>query len=339
MKTARCIETVEALEILDSRGNPTVEVAVGLQGGAVGRAAVPSGASTGEHEALELRDKDPKRYLGKGVTKAVKNVNGPIAKVVKGLDASDQPAVDHAMLKLDGTPTKSKLGANAILGRVDGCCQSGGGRRGVASVPVSWWGDGPPASRADDEHPQRRFSCGQQRRHPGIHDYADRREELFESPADGRRGFPQPEVGAEVERALHFRGRRGRFRSGRPVQRGSAGTDRDRYQESGLQGWQRHRLRSRRRLFGAVRRGEKTYKLAAEKNDKKAAAMVDWYDQLVSSYPIISVEDGLDENDWAGWKALTDKIGDKVQLVGDDLFVTNVDRLGRGIKEGIANSI
>jgi len=339
MNQRRCIETVEALEILDSRGNPTIEVTVGLRSGALGRAAVPSGASTGEHEALELRDKDPKRYLGKGVTKAVKNVNGPIAKTVIGMDAADQPAVDRVMLELDGTATKSKLGANAILGVSMATAKAAAADAGL---PLYRYLGGAMARRLPV--PMMNILNG------GAH--ADNNADIqeFMIVPVGARSFSEAlRMGAEVfhnlKAVLKSKGRstsvgdEGGFAPHVESNEEALDLIATAIKKAGYRVGKDVAFAldvASSELYDAKK---KTYKLAAEKNDKAAAAMVTWYDKLVSAYPILSVEDGLDENDWEGWKALTAKIGNKVQLVGDDLFVTNVERLGRGIKEGIANSI
>lgn len=339
MTPYRSIDSVEALEILDSRGNPTIEAVVTLASGAQGRAAVPSGASTGEHEALELRDKDPKRYLGKGVTKAVKNVNGPIAKAIAGMDASNQAEIDQTMIALDGTPTKAKLGANAIL---------------AVSMAVA------KAAAADAELPLYRYLGGPTARRLPVPmmnilnggQHADNNADIqeFMIMPVGAKSFSEAlRIGTEVfhnlKAVLKSKGR-----STSVGDEGGFAPDVASNEEAldlistaiGKAGYKVGKDVvfaldvASSELYDSKK---KTYKLAAEKGDKKASDMIKWYDSLTSKYPIVSIEDGLDENDWAGWKELTAALGDRVQLVGDDLFVTNVERLSKGIKEGIGNSI
>ncbi len=339
MTPYRSIESVEALEILDSRGNPTVEVVVTLASGAQGRAAVPSGASTGEHEALELRDGNAKRYLGKGVLKAVKNVNGPIAKAVSGLDASDQAEVDQTMIALDGTKTKAKLGANAILGVSMAVAKAAAAD---AELPLYRYLGGPTARRLPV--PMMNILNG------GAH--ADNNADIqeFMIMPVGAKSFSQAlQMGTEV-----FHNLKSVLKSkGRATSVGD---------EGGFAPDVKSNEEALDLISTAIKKAgykvgkdivfaldvasselydskKKAYKLAAEKGDKKANDMIKWYDSLTTKYPIVSIEDGLDENDWNGWKALTAAIGDRVQLVGDDLFVTNVERLSKGIKSGVGNSI
>jgi enolase len=335
----RSIASVHALEILDSRGNPTIEVEVVLTSGAGGRAAVPSGASTGEHEALELRDGDAKRYLGKGVTKAVKNVNTAIAKEIVGMDATDQAGVDQAMIALDGTPTKSKLGANAILGVSMAVAKAAAND---ADLPLYRYLGGPMARRLPV--PMMNILNGGQ--------HADNNADIQEfmiMPVGAKKFSEALRMGTEV-----FHNLKSVLKSkGRATSVGD---------EGGFAPDVESNEEALDLISTAIKKAgykvgkdivfaldvasselydskKKTYQLAAEKNDKKAADMIEWYDKLTTDFPIWSIEDGLDENDWEGWKALTAKIGHRVQLVGDDLFVTNVERLGKGIEQGVGNSI
>jgi enolase len=339
MNDGRYIESVEALEILDSRGNPTIEVVVELGSGAVGRAAVPSGASTGEHEAIELRDGDAKRYLGKGVTKAVKNVNGPIAKAILGIDATSQVTVDQTMIDLDGTPNKAKLGANAILGVSMATARAAAEH---SCLPLYQYLGGPMARRlpvpmmnilnggshADNNADIQEFmimpigaKCFTEALRMGAEVFHNLKAVLKSkgrSTSVGDEGgfAPNVESNEEALELIAAAIKKAGYKVGKDIAFALDVASSELYDKS-----------------------KKSYKLGAEKGDKKAKDMVDWYEKLVTAYPILSVEDGLDENDWDGWKALTERIGSKVQLVGDDLFVTNVERLSRGIKEGIANSI
>jgi enolase len=334
----RSIEQVVAREILDSRGNPTVEVDVLLQDGSLGRAAVPSGASTGEYEAAELRDGDKKRYLGKGVLKAVENVNKRIAPKVKGFNAEKQRLLDAAMIELDGTPNKSKLGANAILGvslaaakAAAASCRLplyqylGGGHGHTLPVPMMNILNG------------------------GVH--ADNNvdiQEFMVMPA-GLPTFREAlRAGAEVFHALKsvLKGRKLNTAVG---DEGGFAPDLRSNEEAlqvimeaiGKAGYQAGKdiLIALDAASSSFYKGGK-YVLEAESvKEKGAADMVEFYAQLCEKYPIISIEDGLDENDWDGWKRLTERLGQKVQLVGDDLFVTNTQRLRKGIETGTANAI
>lgn len=339
MSQCRCIEKVEALEILDSRGNPTVDVKVTLKSGTVGQAAVPSGASTGEHEAIELRDGDEKRYLGKGVLKAVSNVNGPIAEAVKGLDATRQALLDQTMIDLDGTPTKAKLGANAILGVSMAAARAAANDLGL---PLYAYLGGPMATRLPI--PMMNILNG------GSH--ADNNADIQEfmvMPVGAGCFSEALRMGAEVfhnlKAVLKSKGRstsvgdEGGFAPHVDSNEEALDLITQAIEKAGFKVGDDVAFALDVASSELYNKEQKTYQLAAEKADKASADMVTWYDQMVSRYPILSIEDGLDENDWDGWKQLTDKIGDRVQLVGDDLFVTNVERLSRGIKEGIANSI
>ena len=334
------ITQIQAREILDSRGNPTIEVDVHLECGAFGRAAVPSGASTGEHEALELRDGDKSRYLGKGVLKAVSNVNTTIAKALTGFDALDQVAVDQAMIALDGTPTKSKLGANAILGVSLATAHAAADAVGQ---PLFKYLGGPNAKVLPV--PMMNIMNG------GAHSDAPIDCQEFMVMPKGADSFREAlRMGAEIFHALKAVLKANKLSTA-----------------VGDEGGFAPRLNSNEHALEVIAAAVKNagYKLgkdvfialdvaASEFFDKttgkyvfkksdgskrNADDMVAFYKDLQKKYPIISIEDGMSENDWAGWKKLTDAIGDKTQLVGDDLFVTNTKFLKRGIDTGTANSI
>ena len=333
------IINVVAREILDSRGNPTVEVEVAVATGDVGRAAVPSGASTGEHEALELRDGDKKRYLGKGVRKAVANVIDAIGPAVIGMDASDQVALDARMNALDGTPTKAKLGANAILGVSLAAAKAAATAHGL---PLYRYVGG--ASARTLPVPLMNILNG------GAHADSNVDIQEFMVVPLGAPSFAEAlRYGAEIFHAL------------KKVLKGKGAST-----GVGDEGGYAPSLRSNEEALAVImeaigQTGLKAGKQVAlaldcassEFYDKKSGkyvlkgegktfdkkGLVDWYAKLAKAYPIVSIEDGCDENDWACWKLLTDKLGQSVQLVGDDLFVTNVERLGKGIADGVANSI
>ncbi len=328
---------VTAREILDSRGNPTVEVDVTLETGATGRAAVPSGASTGAHEAVELRDGDKKRYGGKGVTKAVASVNGEIFDAISGMDAIDQVAIDQTMIDLDGTANKARLGANAILG---------------VSMAVA------KAAAEEAELPLYRYIGGTQARllpvpmmnivNGGAHaDNPIDFQEFMIMPVGAGTLAEAVRMGAEVFHALK-----------------KALKDAGHNTNVGDEGGFAPNLKSADEACGFVMKAIEAagyspgddvvlaldcasteyfkngkYELAGENKSLDSVANARYLADLVSRYPIISIEDGMAEDDWDGWKALTDEIGSKCQLVGDDLFVTNVTRLSDGISKGIANSI
>ena len=334
------ITQIQAREILDSRGNPTVEVDVQLDCGAFGRAAVPSGASTGEHEALELRDGNKNRYLGKGVLKAVTNVNTTIAKALIGFDALDQVGVDQAMIALDGTPTKSKLGANAILGVSLATAHAAADAVGQ---PLFKYLGGPNAKVLPV--PMMNIMNG------GAHSDAPIDCQEFMVMPKGANSFREAlRMGAEIFHALKAVLKANKLSTA-----------------VGDEGGFAPKLNSNEHALEVIAAAVKNagYKLgkdvfialdvaASEFFDKEtkryvfkksdgskrtADDMVAFYKDLQKKYPIISIEDGMSENDWDGWKKLTDAIGDKTQLVGDDLFVTNTKFLKRGIDTGTANSI
>ena len=330
------IEAVHAREILDSRGNPTVEVDVSLVDGAVGRAAVPSGASTGEFEAVELRDGGD-RYLGKGVTHAVANVNETLAPALLGLDAYDQREVDAVLLSLDGTDDKSKLGANALLGVSMAVAKAGAMSAGM---PL-WRYLGGPAAHLMPV-PMMNILNG------GSHADSNVDVQEFMIAPVGAPSFAEAlRMGAEVyhhlEQVLRAEGLgtglgdEGGFAPDLP--RNSAALDLI-VRAIGEAGFEPGRdIALALDLAASEYFVDGTYELAGEGRSLSPEAHADWIASLVGDYPIVSVEDGMDEDDWDGWRALTQAVGDRWQLVGDDLFVTNVTRLQRGIDEGIANSI
>ena len=333
------IYDIQAREILDSRGNPTVEVDVILAGGAVGRAAVPSGASTGEHEAIELRDGDKKRFLGKGVSKAVSNVTEKILPKLRGVDALDQLTVDRIMLDLDGTETKSKLGANAILAvslaNAKAASEAlglplfkylGGPNAKVLPVPMANVINGGAHSDAPIDFQEfmimplglPTFSEGLRAITETFHALKSVLKKRGLSTAVGDEGGFAPKL-ASVEDAV----------------------------ESMLQAIKDAGYKAGKDIYLALDVAASEFydgnaKYTFKKSTGKTVTgddLVDFYAKLVNKYPIVSIEDGCAEGDWATWKKLTDKIGDKVQLVGDDLFVTNVKFLQKGIDTGTANSI
>jgi len=333
------IVDVHAREILDSRGNPTVEVEVELVTGDVGRAAVPSGASTGEHEALELRDGDESRYLGKGVRKAVENVNGPIRQAVLGMDAEDQWAVDARMIEADGTPTKSRLGANAILGVSLATAHAAAQANGQ---PLFRWVGG--ASARTLPVPMMNILNG------GAH--ADTRvdiQEFMVMPVGASSFAEGLRWGAEIFHALKkvlkerkastAVGDEGGYAPDLPSNEEALAVIGEACQRAGYSLGEQVVLAldvASSELYDASRG---VYVLAGEGREFDRKGLVDWYAELCQRYPIVSIEDGCAEDDWEGWKLLTERLGGKVQLVGDDLFVTNVSRLSRGISEGVGNSI
>jgi enolase len=330
------IEHVHARQILDSRGNPTVEVELSVRSGAWGRAAVPSGASTGEFEATELRD-GGSDWMGKGVSKAVENVNGEIATAIHGMDASAQVALDRTLINLDGTPNKSRLGANAIL-----------------AVSLA----GAHAAAAEERLPLWRYLGGESAHvlpvpmmnvlNGGAH--ADNRvdfQEFMIVPVGARTFREALQIGAEVfhnlKRTLHEKGL-----STAVGDEGGFAPDLS-SNEQALE-----MLMAGIRAAGYVPGDQVAialdpavselyrdgvYVLEHEDRTLTADALTDYWAELAGRYPIISIEDGMGEEDWAGWSTLTDRLGNRIQLVGDDLFVTNTDRLKRGIDNGVANSI
>lgn len=326
-----------AREILDSRGNPTVEVDVLLEDGAFGRAAVPSGASTGAHEAVELRDGDKARYRGKGVLKAVDAVNGELYDALVGLDADNQMGIDQVMMDLDGTPNKARLGANAILGISLAVAKAaaesqgtplyryvGGASAHVLPVPMMNIING--GEHADNPIDVQEFmimpvaatSMAEAVRW-GAEIFHELKEKLSadgHNTSVGDEGGFAPNINGTVE-ALNFIMEAitsAGYKPGEEVYLALDAASSEFYKDG-------------------------KYELVGEGKSLNSTEMADYWVNLVDNYPIISIEDGMDEDDWEGWKILTDKVGDRCQLVGDDLFVTNPVRLADGIEQGVANSI
>ena len=333
------IELVYAREVLDSRGNPTVEVEVVLESGSVGRAIVPSGASTGAFEAVELRDCDKGRYIGKGVEKYVSNVNEIIAPELEGMDAFDQPAIDTLMIELDGTHNKGKLGANAILGVSMAVARAAAEELGL---PLFQYIGGVNAKQLPV--PMMNILNG------GEH--ADNNvdvQEFMILPV-GAKSFKEGlRMGAEVFHSLKkVLGEKG-LACGVGDEGGFApnlGSNREALEliveaieKAGYKPGDDVRLGLDVAATEMYDKETKLYDLKHEGKKLTAEQMVDLYEEWVNNFPIVTIEDGLDEEDWDGWKILTDRLGKKVQLVGDDLFVTNTERLERGIEAGVANSI
>jgi enolase len=335
------IEGISALEILDSRGNPTIEVEVILADGSWGRAAVPSGASTGTHEALELRDGDKKRYLGKGVTQAVANVNGSIAEALFGWDASDQEAIDMELIKMDGTPNKSKLGANAILGVSLAVAKAaanslglplyrylGGVYAHVLPVPMMniLNGGAHTAWQSTDAQEFMVMPFGAPTFAEGLrwgseiyHALKSVLKEKGYATLVGDEGGYAPALKANneaVEVILEAIAKAG-FKAGRGKDVAIAldPAASELYDEE-----------------------SKTYNLRKEGKKLTGEQMVEFWSKWVEDYPIVSIEDGLAQDDWDAWKVMTEKLGDKIQVMGDDLLVTNPERIRRAIKEGTVNS-
>ena len=332
------ILSVEGREILDSRGNPTVEVEVGLASGAFGRAAVPSGASTGELEAVELRDGDPNRYLGKGVSKAVEHVNGEIAQALIGKDPSDQVEVDRTLIELDGTKNKSRLGANAILGASLAVAKAAAAECGL---PLYSYIGGTNAKELPV--PMMNVLNG------GAH--ADNNVDIQEFmilPVRAASFADALRMGAEVFHSLKSVLKKRGYNTAVGDEGGFAPDLKSNEEALDvlLQGIEGAGYRPGEDVYLALDVAaselykDGVYRLEAEKKPERSSDdMIAWYGKLIGKYPILSIEDGLAENDWAGWAKLTAKLGKKIQLVGDDIFVTNTEILARGIRENVANSI
>lgn len=336
MKTA--IAHVKSREILDSRGNPTVEVDVVLKDSSLGRAAVPSGASTGEHEAIELRDGDKSRYMGKGVLKAVANVNNTIGPKIIGMDANEQEYIDGIMCKLDGTENKSNLGANAILGVSLAVAKAAAASKGIplyksiggknaVTLPIPMMNILNGGMHADNNVDLQEFMImpigavnfteALRMGTEVFHNLKSILKSRGLSTAVGDEGGFAPNLKSNEEalEVIIEAIKKSGYKEGKDVSIALDPASTSFYQEG-------------------------SYVLEAEAKPKKTASdMVEFYSQWVSKYPIVSIEDGLAEDDWEGWKKLTEAIGSKVQLVGDDLFVTNSKRLQIGIDKGVANSI
>jgi len=334
------ITLIQAREVLDSRGNPTVEVEVFTESGAFGRAIVPSGASTGEYEAVELRDGDPDRYLGKGVLQAVDHVNEVIsAELEDAFSVLDQVTIDKALIEIDGTANKGKLGANAILGVSIAVAHAASdyldiplyqylGGINAKQLPVPMMNILNGGEHADNNVDIQEFMVmpvGADSFHEGLrmgteifHSLKAVLKEKGMNTSVGDEGGFAPNL-ASNEEALSI--------------------ILEAIEKAGYTPGEEVLLAMDVAASEFFNKEDGTYNLAGEGIVKTSAEMVDWYEELCNKYPIISIEDGLDENDWAGHKLLTDRLGKKVQLVGDDLFVTNTEKLARGIEEGIGNSI
>ena len=331
------ITDVYAREILDSRGNPTVEVEVTLADETVGRACVPSGASTGQHEALELRDGDPGRYLGRGVAKAVDNVNDAIADEIVGMDARDQALVDLTMKELDGTPNKSKLGANAMLGVSLAVAHAAAeyiglplyqylGGVGARTLPVPLMNILNGGKHADNNVDIQEFMI---------------------VPVGADSFAHALRMGAEIYHSLKAVLKKRGLSAGVGDEGGFA-PDLDSNEQAiavVVEAIEKAGFAPGKDVFVALdvaaselwRAGK--YVLESEGRELDAGGLVDYYENLVGKYPVISIEDGLAEDDWEGWRIATERLGDRVQLVGDDLLVTNVERIERAIQRGVANSV
>jgi len=331
------IANVRGRQILDSRGNPTVEVEVTLDTGVIGRAAVPSGASTGAHEAVELRDENDAIYGGKSVMRAINNVDGPIADELAGMDVLDQVAIDQTLIKIDGTPNKSALGANAILGASLACLRAGAEHLGV---PLYRYVGGISARTLPV--PMMNIMNG------GKHaENSSDFQEFMVLPVGAPTFAAALQMGTEVYHALHrvlhkrglstTVGDEGGFAPSLPTNRAPLDLIIEAIETAGYKPGDDVMLALDPAATELYRDG--LYVLEREGASLTSAEMVSLYESLVNSYPILSIEDGLAEDDWEGWKLLTARLGERVQLVGDDLFVTNVNRLRRGIDEDIANSI
>ena len=331
---------VHARQILDSRGNPTIEVDVVTDGGAKGRAAVPSGASTGEYEAVELRD-GGKEYLGKSVLKAVENVNDIIAEEIIGMNVFDQNLIDKVLIELDGTPNKSKLGANAILGVSLAVAKAAAAELGL---PLFRYVGGVSANNLPV--PMMNIING------GSHSDAPIAfQEFMIMPIKAESFSHALQMGAEIfhnlKKVLHDRGLstavgdEGGFAPTFEGTEDAIETIKKAVEKAGYKFGEEVKIALDCASSEFYEDGVHDYtKFEGEKGKKRTSAeQVAYLTELVNKYPIISIEDGMDENDWEGWKQLTEAIGDRVQLVGDDLFVTNVERLERGIAQGVANSI
>ncbi len=332
------ITAIHAREILDSRGNPTVEVDVVLENGHIGRAAVPSGASTGEHEAAELRDEDKARYLGKGTSQAVANVHKEIAPALKGFDPTDQGLIDQAMINLDGTPNKARLGANAILGVSLATAKAAALSCGL---PLYRYLGGPAAHMLPV--PMMNILNG------GAHSDNNVDLQEFMIMPVGAESFSEAlRMGAEIfhhlkavlkDKKLNTAvGDEGGFAPNLGSNDEALDVIVEATQRAGYQPGDDILLALDAASSELYADGKYTFHWS-DGQHRNAEDMVDFYADLAARYPIVSIEDGIDENDWDGWAKLTAQLADKVQLVGDDLFVTNTERLQRGIKEGIANSI
>ena len=334
------ITNIQAREILDSRGNPTIEVEVFTESGAFGRAIVPSGASTGEHEAVELRDGDKSRYLGKGVLKAVEHVDTEIAEALEEkYSVLDQVSIDKALIELDGTENKGRLGANAILGVSLAVAHAAAN---YLDLPLYQYLGGFNAKQLPV--PMMNILNG------GEH--ADNNvdiQEFMVMPVGAKSFREAVQMGAEIfhnlkavlkEKGYNTSvGDEGGFAPNLGSNEEALTTIMEAIEKAGYKPGTDVLLAMNVSSSEIYDKEKGVYNLPGDNTVKTSAEMVDWYEELCNKYPIISIEDGLDENDWAGHKLLTERIGDRVQLVGDDLFVTNTKKLAQGIEEGIGNSI
>ena len=336
------IESISALEILDSRGNPTVEVEVSLMDGSWGRAAVPSGASTGEHEALEMRDGDKKRYLGKGVLKAIANVNGVISDELFGMDASDQRAIDFAMIALDGTPNKSKLGANAILGVSLAVAKAAANSVGL---PLYRYLGGVNAHIL----PVPMMNILNGGAHTGWQ--STDMQEFMVMPFGAESFTEGVRWGAEIYHALKsvLKGKGYSTLVGDEGGYAPALKTNQEALEVILAAVEKAGFKAGRGKDVAIaldpaaselyEEETKTYNLRKEGKKLTGEQMVEFWTKWIKDYPIVSIEDGLAQNDWESWILMVKKLGDKIQIVGDDLLVTNPERVRRGIEENAANAL
>ncbi|MBI4328688.1 MAG: phosphopyruvate hydratase [Chloroflexi bacterium] len=332
------IEHIRAREVLDSRGNPTLEVDVLLEDGSLGTAAVPSGASTGRHEARELRDGDQRRYGGKGVLQAVAHVNGEIARELEGMDALDQAAVDQALIELDGTPNKARLGANAVLGASLAVAQAG-----ASSVDLPLYRYLGGADARTMPVPFLNILNG------GVHAAGSADFQEFMIVPVGAPSFAEGlRMGVEVYQALRALlqekglstnvGDEGGFAPALPSNGAALEVVLDAVRKAGYRAGQDCYLAldAASSQFYSL---DGRYVLARDGLTLERGQMVETYAKLVKDFPFLSIEDGMAEDDWAGWRLLTERLGDGVQLVGDDVFATNAERLSRGIAEGVANAV
>ena len=333
------IEDVVAREVLDSRGNPTVEVEVYLEDGTMGKAIVPSGASTGVHEAVELRDGDKNRYLGKGVLKAVDNVNLIIADEIIGYNVLDQVGLDKILIDLDGTPNKAKLGANAILGV---SLAAANAAAEYCGLPLFQYIGGVNGKLLPT--PMMNILNG------GSHADSNVDFQEFMIMPGGAASFREGlRMGAEIFHALKSVlkekglttavGDEGGFAPNLPNNEEALRVILEAIQRAGYEGGRDVKIALDPAASEFYEKESGLYHLKGEGVQKTSSQMVDFYEDWINRYPIISIEDGLAEDDWAGWKEMTQRLGDRLQIVGDDLFVTNTERLREGIEKGVANSI
>lgn len=333
------ISDVYAREVFDSRGNPTVEVEICLESGALGSAIVPSGASTGAFEAVELRDKDKKRYLGRGVLKAVENVNKIIAPKIIGLDATNQILIDQIMIDLDGTPNKRKLGANAILGASVSAAKAAACALGLPlfqylggvnakQLPVPMMNILNGGAHADNNIDIQEFMIMP----IGAVNFSDSLRMCVEIYHNLKSVLQKKGLSTGV-------GDEGGFAPNLASNEEALQVIVEAIKNAGYKPGEEVKLALDVAATELYDENKETYKLSGEGIIKSAKEMVDFYEELIDKYPIISIEDGLSEDDWNGWYLMTERLGEKIQIVGDDLFVTSTERLKKGIQEGSANSI